>query len=101
MRALTIRLVIALAALGLAAGACSNDTCEEAYDKLEACYAAVNCNKLDPLERDKCVKGKNTWDQYSGNKTAYVAACGADSKIQAEADKVASCALDPKTCLCP
>ena len=91
----------ALTALLLCAGACSNDVCEEAYDKMERCVSQLNCNKLDPADRDTCVKAKTAWDQYAGNRSSYVAACGADSKLQTEADKIASCALDPKTCTCP
>lgn len=102
MRASTlIRIAAALGALLLAAGACGDDVCEAAYDKMEACVANLDCNKLDPLERDKCVKTKSSWAQYSGNKTTYTTACGADSSLKAEAEKVADCALDPKTCLCP
>jgi hypothetical protein len=102
MRASTpIRVAAAVVALLLAAGACGDDVCEEAYDKMEACVAGLDCNKLDPGERDKCIKAENAWTQYSGHKTAYTTACGADSSLKAEAEKVAGCALDPKTCVCP
>jgi hypothetical protein len=101
-RSMLIRLALALSALLLAAGACSSDVCDEAYDKLEACFAdQPSCNKLDPLERDRCVKARSEWDKYSGNKTAYTTACSADSNLEAEAEKIAGCALDPKTCTCP
>jgi hypothetical protein len=98
---LVLRGGAALCALLLAAGACGDDVCEEAYDKMEACVANLDCNKLDPVEMPKCLQAKNNWDQYSGNRTAYTTACGADSNIKSKAEEIASCALDPKTCTCP
>lgn len=96
-----LRLAAALVALLLAAGACGDDVCEEAYDKMEACVAGLDCNRLDPTERSKCVQAEQAWDKYSGNRTAYVTACGADSSIKTEAEKIVGCALDPNTCTCP
>jgi hypothetical protein len=96
-----IQVVGALAALLLVWGACSKDVCEEAYDKMESCVANLDCNKLDPLERPKCDKAKNAWAQYAGNEQAYLVACSNDSQLEAEAEKVVNCALDPKTCTCP
>ena len=95
------RIAAALLTLLLAAGGCGDDVCEAAYDKMEACIANLDCNKLDPLEREKCVKAESAWKQYSGNRTAYTTACGADATIKAEAEKIVDCALDPKTCACP
>jgi len=91
----------ALVALLLASGACGKEVCQDAYNKMESCVAGLNCNKLDPLERDKCEKARSAWTKYAGNETLYVTACSNDSKIRTEAEKVVDCALDPKTCTCP
>ena len=90
----------ALASLPLALG-CAKEVCEEAYDKMQSCYEQLNCNKLDPLERDRCERSRKAWVQYAGNESTYLLACSNNATLRAEAEKVADCALDPKTCTCP
>ena len=75
--------------------------CVDGMCRNPECAEQPSCNKLDPIERDKCVKARDTWDRYSGDKTAYTLACGADSRLQSEAEKIVNCALDPRTCACP
>lgn len=104
MRRVRRRLSLSFLALGLlwvAGAACTQDVCEEAYDKMQSCVEQLNCNKLDPVERDRCEKARKAWAQYSGNRSAYLLACSNDSKIRTEAEKVVDCALDPRTCTCP
>jgi hypothetical protein len=62
---------------------------------MTACVQKLDCNKLGPLERDKCDRTRKTW--LNLDETAYLVACGEN---QAEAKKIVECALDPRTCLC-
>ncbi len=79
----------------LAHAGCSSEVCEEAYAKMTACVQALDCNKLGPLERTTCDRTKKTWSNL--DQTAYLLAC---RESPGEAEKLAACALDPRTCLC-
>lgn len=74
---------------------CSSEVCEEAYAKMTSCVQALDCNKLGPLERDSCTRTLKSWTGL--DKESYLLACRASP---AEAEKLAACALDPRTCLC-
>ena len=90
-----------LALLLVLLAGCTEEVCEEAYSKLQSCMATLNCNKLDPVDRDRCEKSRTAWAKYAGNESLYLTACSNDDKLRAEADKIVTCTLDPKSCTCP
>lgn len=97
----TALLAAAFLATLLAAASCGDDGCEQAYDKMMSCVDGLNCNKLDPQDRSKCESTRKQWDPYKDNRDLYIAGCSQSGQLQTEADKIASCALDPRTCQCP
>lgn len=88
-------LVSALMLPLLFAGGCGGKVCEDAYDKMNQCVAALDCSKLGPLDRPACENTRRTWGQV--DRTAYMLACDQDSS---EAQKIVDCSLDPRTCTC-
>lgn len=79
---------------------CSTDVCEEAYDKMNACVANLNCNRLDPLEQAECAQAQSTWAKYKDKRSEFLFACANDSQVGDLAQSWADCQLNPNTCKC-
>lgn len=80
-----------LSSFALFASSCSDEVCEEAEGKLRDCLAQLDCNRVDPQDRPRCVSAK------SSGEAALSKMSGAPcvSEVSDLAEQINRCNPDP------
>jgi hypothetical protein len=99
-------LLLITQALGL--GSCASDACQEAFEKVKTCLAALDC-KTSP-DANRCAELKRLYAvDYAAHEARLKANAAeqndtqwsCDSDWSAAAQQVLDCELSPRTCTCP
>lgn len=86
---------LSLILIALFMASCGSDICEQAYDKQKQCIDSLNCNLAGPMERPTCERTKASFQEVE--KVPQELCSG---ELEAAAEMIVNCPLNPTTCSC-